>query len=148
MYAIEIYANNYLTRLHDLEILNNRLLRIVQNKTWNASTKQLYIDFNTLPINKLFRLQIASHAHALVNHSVNLPQIFHNDFISNRQVHTHSTRSATDFHRMATNSSAGDRLSMNICAKFWNSLPSYLKSNLSPFQFKKLLKIYLRDEPS
>ena len=148
MYAIEIYANNYLTRLHDLEILNNRLLRIVQSKTWNASTKQLYIDFNTLPIHNLFKLQIISHAHALVNHSVNLPQIFHNDFLSNRQIHTHSTRSATDFHRMATNSSFGDRLSMNICAKFWNSLPSYLKSNLSPFQFKKLLKIYLRDEPS
>ena len=31
LYGIEIYANTYLTYLHDVIILNNRLLRIMQN---------------------------------------------------------------------------------------------------------------------
>ena len=80
LYGIEIYANNFQSRLHDLEILNNRLLRIVQGKSWKACTKDLYYNFNTLPINKLFQFKLLCHAHALFYKSPSLPFIFHSEF--------------------------------------------------------------------
>ena len=32
LYGIELYANTYLTYLHDLVILNNRILRLLQRE--------------------------------------------------------------------------------------------------------------------
>src|SRR6185436_10203146 len=50
LYGIEVYANTYLTYLHDVIILNNRLLRIMQNKKRDTKLFELYSNFNTLPI--------------------------------------------------------------------------------------------------
>src|SRR3989442_11569796 len=58
LYGIELYANTYLTYLHDLIILNNRLLRILQHKGLTTNVQHLYIAFNTLPVNKLFQFQV------------------------------------------------------------------------------------------
>ena len=54
LYGIEVYANTYLTYLHDVIILNNRLLRIMQNK--KRDTK--HNNFNTLPIDKPFEFKL------------------------------------------------------------------------------------------
>jgi len=43
LYAIEIYANTYLSYMHDLIILNNRLLRILQHKPrYDAYNRTIY----------------------------------------------------------------------------------------------------------
>ena len=55
LYGIAGYANTYLTYLHDLSILNNRLLRIIQHKSKRTSTIELYVAFNTLSVDKLFK---------------------------------------------------------------------------------------------
>ena len=43
-------------------IFNNRILRILQHKPYNSDTIDLYLAYNTLPIDKLFQLQILSHS--------------------------------------------------------------------------------------
>ena len=43
LYGIEAYANTFLTNLHDVIILNNRILRILQHKKFNSDTKELYL---------------------------------------------------------------------------------------------------------
>ena len=58
LYGIEVHANTYLTYLHDLSILNNRLLRIIQHKSKRTNTIELYVAFNTLSIDKSFRFQL------------------------------------------------------------------------------------------
>ena len=50
LYAIEIYANTYITFLHDLIILNNRILRILQHKPRLTRSIELYSAYNTLPV--------------------------------------------------------------------------------------------------
>ena len=47
LYSLELYANTYTTHLHDLEILNNRILRNIQHKTLNTNKIELYKTFNT-----------------------------------------------------------------------------------------------------
>ena len=63
LYGIEVYANTYACNLHNLLILNNRILRILQHQNYRTPIPELYTAYNTLPIGKLFKFQIFVHAH-------------------------------------------------------------------------------------
>src|SRR3989442_9891853 len=76
LYGIEVYANTYLCHLHNLIVLNNRLLRIIQHKSLVTSTISLYSSLNTLPIDELFKYQILLHAHNIFFGSKLLPSFF------------------------------------------------------------------------
>ena len=52
-YAIELYGNAPVKTLHKLNILNNKLLRILQSKPSRTNILELYKTYNTLLINKL-----------------------------------------------------------------------------------------------
>ena len=143
LYGIEIYANTYSTYLHDLMILNNRLLRILQHRLPTTKSDELYKSYNTLPINKLFQFQLLIHTHNIFFNLQNLPKIFHAARITNSDVHSYNTRSSLDFHRKSINSRFGLKTSTNLCTKLWNSLPIYLKNLPSINLFKKGLKEFL-----
>ena len=124
-------------------MLNNRLLRILQNKKRFSNTLELYASFNTLPINNLFIFRLLIHAHALHNKSESLPMIFHNKVQLNSSFHSYSTRSNNDFHILQTNTKAGSKLSYHIASIHWNSLPSEIKKIQSVILFKKSAKNFL-----
>ena len=71
-------ANIFLTYIHDLITLNNRMLRILQQKPLSSKIIGLYSPYNTLPINKLFHYQILLFAHNVFFDSLSLPQFFRN----------------------------------------------------------------------
>ena len=54
LYGIEIYANIYKTNLTELIILNNKVLRILQCKVRSTCTSELYVEYNTVSLDKLF----------------------------------------------------------------------------------------------
>ncbi len=143
LYAIEIYANTYMTYLHDLFVLNNRILRIMQHKSFRVPTIDLYKSFNTLPVHKLFQYQLILHAHAIKFNSESLPKFFLANNLRNNDIHTHNTRTSQDFHRISITSIYGNKISSNIYAKLWNSLPKNIKSETRQNIFKHLLKEYL-----
>ena len=83
LYGIEIYANTYPTFLHDLMILNNRILRKIQKVDKSTHVADLYALYNTLPIDKLFKLRLLLHAHAIINKSPCIPSLFYNSVMFN-----------------------------------------------------------------
>ena len=143
LYAVEIYANTYITYLHDLMIINNRILRILQHKPIHTSTIDLYRSFNTLPVDKLFQYQILLHAHAINFHPESVPTIFLNTNKLNNEIHAHNTRASRDFHKVSITSIFGKKLSSNVYAKLWNLLPIHLKTEINRNVFKTLLKVFL-----
>ena len=58
VYGIEIYANTHMKNVNKLVILNNKILRILQNVSRDIHTVELYTKFNTLPIPALHNCQI------------------------------------------------------------------------------------------
>jgi len=58
VYGIEIYANTYNKNINKLVILNNKILRILQNVSRDTHIVELYTKFNTLPIPALHNCQI------------------------------------------------------------------------------------------
>ena len=98
-----MYANTYPPYLHKLETLNNKLLRILQNKPHNSPSNDLYIDYNTLSIPDLHIYQILLFVHKFMYHRHRLPAIFSNYFRLNNIVHDHDTRGSNDLHVTAVN---------------------------------------------
>ena len=143
LYGIEVYANTYLTYLHEPMILNNRILRIIQHKPIATHTNELYKEFKSLPIKKLFKFQILTHIHNIYYEPNKLPDIFHATMCFNHDIHGYQTRSCNDFHRSSMQSKHGNKISSSEGAKLWNNLPPNLKSTISIFIFKKLLKQFL-----
>ena len=148
LYGIEVYANNFASHLHDLSILNNRILRIIQHSKAHYSTLDLYFNYNTLPIDKLFKMQILILAHSTFYKNATLPPIFLLDRQTNSDVHNYSTRTRMDFHRSSITSTYDSKTSSKLISKYWNLLPSYLKSVSSPLIFKKLIKSFLQSNLS
>ena len=58
VYGIELYANTFAKYLDPLIKLNNKILRIIQFKPFRTPTKQLYSEFNTLPIPDLHKYRV------------------------------------------------------------------------------------------
>jgi len=148
IYGIEIYANTYPTYLHDLMILDNRLLRITQKKSRYSHVADLYKSFKTLPVDKLFNFRLLLHAHAILHKSNSIPPIFHNTLTLNKDVHEHDTRSQLDLHRKSYQTSSGRKITANLCSSLWNSLPSEIKNINSEEGFKKSLKSFFLSQLS
>ena len=58
LHGIEVYANTDVTHLTKLITLNNKILRILQNKPYNTPVIDLYTAYNTLPIPQLHSQQL------------------------------------------------------------------------------------------
>ena len=57
-YGSEIYGNTYQTHLSKLHILNNKILRILQNKPRHTHVIELYKTYNINTIYDIHKLQI------------------------------------------------------------------------------------------
>jgi len=84
-YGIEIYGNTYIKLNHlnkvGLIILNNKLLRILQNAPRDTPVVKLYANFNTLTLPELHTYQILKFVHNCIYHQNKLPPIFCNYFL-------------------------------------------------------------------
>ena len=66
MYDIELYANTFSTYFKPLNVLNNKLLRILQNCRLQTPVAHLYRQYQKLRINQLFILQILTLVHTFL----------------------------------------------------------------------------------
>ena len=143
LYGIEVYANAYKTSLDKLCKLNNKLLRILLYKNITTPTNELYAAMNVLPIPILHEMQLLTLIHKWYYHKGSLPEIFQNYFTLNNCVHHYNTRRDTHLHVPVGNTTFGQRCTAYRGGKLWNSLPEYLKINMSLAVFKKKMFKYL-----
>lgn len=140
LYGIEIYANTNHTYLDKLIKLNNKLLRILQNKPISTHICDLYKSYNTLLIPDLHKQQLLIFVHKSIHHPNMLPEIFTNYFKFNEQFHYHNTRTKANIHLFHFNKSMGHRSTKYKAAVLWNELPSTLQEIESLSLFKRTLK--------
>jgi hypothetical protein len=58
LYGIELYANTYVSYLDKLSKINYKILRILQNKPKLKAVTELFVMYNTLPMDVLHRQQL------------------------------------------------------------------------------------------
>jgi len=105
LYGIEVYGNTYSSHLSKLTVLNNKLLRIIQNKVVHTPI----IAYNTLPLSFLHEFHILLFVHKFVFSTEKLPTIFSSYFIHNSFIHSHDTRSKSDLHFESVQTVVGKR---------------------------------------
>ena len=147
MFGIELYANTCSTYLDKLIKLNNKLLRILQNSPLFVPTRDLYLKYNTLPINELHEYHLLTFVHKFVFHPELLPPVFirNNYFVFNDQVHQYNIRNKKDLYINSCNTTFGKRDSRFGAASLWNNLPLSLKNVSSEKLFNNKLKMLLSE---
>jgi hypothetical protein len=143
LYGVEVYANTHMSYLDKLIKLNNKILRILQNKPLLTPVRELYASHNTLPINDLHSMQILILVHKFLYHQDKLPEAFRNYFVINTGIHCYNTRIKEDIHVACSKLSIGHKCLKAKAGSLWNALPSYLKNNMSTGVFKYKICNYL-----
>ena len=140
LYGVELFGNAPVKYLDPLIKLNNKLLRIAQNRRMDTRLKLLYSVYNTLPIPELHEFQIILLMHRYEHFKSTLPTAFQNLFILNKEIHKFYTRQSSTYHLTIAKTKYGRRLLGYSGPRLWNTLPYLLRINRGKFHFKKLLK--------
>ena len=131
LYGIEIYANTSSKQLTNLMVLNNKLLRILQQKAIRTHSVDLYKSYFTLPIPALHTFQILIFMHNFVYNRNKLPEVFSTYIDENKLIHEYNTRQKNDFHIFSVRTETGKRNLKYKGSLLWNNLPSELKNTES-----------------
>ncbi len=143
LYAVEVYANTSNSCLDKLIKLNNKLLRILQNKPLTAPIGGLYDEFKTLSLPALHKQQLILLAHRIIWKPYTLPEVFNHYFDINASVHNYSTRNRFDLHQYRAKTTHGQKCLKNKIVKLWNELPSRLKESESISYVKESARAFL-----
>ena len=143
IYGLEIYGSTYDTYLEPLIKINNKILRILQNKPLLTPVNQLYSSYNTLSIKSLYKFKLICFVHKYVHYRSDLPEIYQNYFTFNSEVHKHDTRDKDSLHVLLARTSGGQRSIKIEGSKLWNSVPMSLRSVRNQKEFKRKIKLML-----
>ena len=123
-----------------LEKLNNKILRILQNKSLTSHVIDLYKYYDALPVSFLHLYQILVFVHEFIHHKQNLPDISASYFIENSIIYYHNTRGKSNLHVTLVQSEFGKRLLTHKGSVLLNNLPDDLKSAHNTTEFKESLQ--------
>jgi len=126
-------------------ILNNKILRIIQDKPKHYCVAELYKNYNTLTIPELHKLQLLSLVHKYVYSlycNYQLPVAFANYFSLNNEFHQYFTRSSNHLHLPRVSTPHGSKSIKFKACQLWNTIPEKLKSVNTLNTFKKQQKTY------
>ena len=131
----------YNSFLEPLVKINNKILRILQNKPLRTAVADLYKKFNTLQITQLRDYNILFLVHRFVFDSKPLPEIYHQYFTFNAEIHTHNTRQLDSLHTASWHSQLGKRNIKILGSNLWNSLPKSIRSIGNARIFRRKIKL-------
>ena len=140
-YGIELYGSSTKTVLHPLEITCNKLLRTLQNAPFRYPTKNLYINYNTLPITELFKLKLANIMHKCVHNPATIPIVIRKKLTFNKNIHNHNTRRCNDFHYYHSSVSKDPLI---LAIHIWNELSTNFKIDANNNKFLRNVRKYLQ----
>ena len=138
----------WITYLGRVQQLTGPIGRIVGDGLCRLQTPvaDLYWEYQTLPINQLFILQILTLVHTFFYRNNELPEIYRDYFVINSTVHSHCTRQKSDLHISSVQKSIGQKSIQYVGSVLWNEIPQLLKNPMSKYSFKRKLNAHLLNE--
>ena len=139
-YGIEIYGMASGTILKPLQVLQNRLLKILNMKPKRYSTDLLHYEMGLLKINDIHKVRLSGLLHKYINSL--LPTIFNNIFRPGSAAITRTTRTNEFFITNRCYNKHGHLLLNNYCLHMWQCLPVEFNGSLGSF-INKLKVFYI-----
>ena len=137
-YGLEAYGTAATKKLNELQVLQNRILKIIHFKDRKYSTNHLHKELNIVKIDDLYRIKILKMMHHVHFSKYKLPQVFQNYFKTNENSHKYETRQKLDYRIVKSNKKWRNYTVQNVGARMWNNLPPpSLKSSSKDKHFNK-----------
>ena len=137
-YGIVTWGNTYESRLNQLHVLNNKVLRIITFSDFKAHAPPIYKSLGILQLKDIVYLQKCMFIYDY--HNNNLPDAFSNYFKTISEIHQYNTRSSVLGYHLPPVSSNFGKFSIKFsCSKIWNSIDKNIKV-LPRKSFQKKIK--------
>ena len=94
-YCNDIWGNTYYSRIHNLVLLQKRVIRIIGNAGYRDHTSSIFQKFKILKLQDLIKLQTCILMYKANNGS--LPSHIQLNFVINKEVHKYNTRQKKRF---------------------------------------------------
>ena len=140
-YCNVIWGNCSLTKINSLLLLQKRAVRTITNSGFLAHTEPLFNRLKTLRTHDIHSFQTGVFMYKYTNNQ--LPELFHNYFDLNSNIHTYPTRRSSDFHLENPKTILAQKSIRHHGPDVWNSLPNNIKQCLTLSNFKDLFKTYI-----
>ena len=164
-YGVQAWGSADPTSLRKINVLQNKAVRIMSGKQYFQiygqtpgplpSSEPLYKNLEILKFNDIFKLSISNFIYSTLDFVS--PQIFHEWFIFDYEVHDHSTRASSDIvqgsyfdlghverslslHTKGSKNKYGGKMIQVSGPLIWNSIPSEIHKSTSIHIFKTQLK--------
>ena len=109
-----------------VQIMQNRILKILFRKDWYTPTDILHKDLGLLKVCDIFKLKVNQFVHKYKLGQ--LPKVFDNYFTDNTNIHSHNTRQASNLHLPRAHTNSGQQTIKILGVKLYNDLPNIVKN--------------------
>ena len=141
-YAIEIYGTAKASLLKPLQVLQNKLLKLLSCKPIRYSTNILHSEHNLLMVSDIHTFSMGCFIYKYCNNM--LPNAISHTVSRSIDTDRHiATRNSSLFNVTHHNTLHGKLLMNNYCFNIWQYLPVAIKSAKSLKSFQRKLKKYL-----
>ena len=141
IYCVEVWGNALSTHTQPLIKLQNKIIRIITNSHFLASSEKLYNETGILPLVTLVKYRIGLLMFEIAKLTV--PISISRLFKLNSDVHNYNTRQAHHIHSFKGNNEFIYRTFQFQSVYIWNSILQNININVSFPTFKHLLKRFL-----
>ena len=135
MYCSTVWSCTKTSYLHNLVLLQKRVVRYISLSGPRDHTSELYKSLNLLKLFDMINLNIASFTYRFMHNL--LPKSFSEFFTKNSLVHNYFTRQSHLLHSIATRTSSSQLTLSYKAIKLWNSLPDSLINRPSINSFRR-----------
>ena len=144
IYGILAWGSTNNSMLHPLQVLQNRLIRIISRvkKSDHCANNSLYHNLNILKVKDIYHLEMAKFT--TLYHNSKLPKLYNQYFKPVNSVHNYYTRNASrkNYQLYSIHSNTAKKALHFGGAKIWNNLHQEWK-DFSYCTFKKTIKCNL-----
>ena len=145
-YAFEVYGCAAAKSTKQLQVLQNRILRILQFKDYRYPTNALHKEANLLKLTDFYEFKILKFMQQVHHNNDKLPTVLQNYFVTNENLYKYDTRQSKHYQIRKAKKAWGNKMMRNKGARLWNALPSSLKSIQNPKKFAVKLKKSIIDQ--
>ena len=136
-YGINVYGQVGPTKIEKIQILQNKLLKVLSEKNYRYPTEKLHKELELLLVEDLAKQELLTFVHNYFSN--NLPPVFDNYFDSFD--HQYNTRNGSNTIRLKTHATQMAASSVLVkSAKLWNNLDVDCKSITTRKDFRAKIK--------
>jgi Reverse transcriptase (RNA-dependent DNA polymerase) len=141
-YCCIVWGSAYSNTLNDIEILQNRAVRIITNSPYRSSACPLFKQLNLLQVTDLYSFQVILFMYQVYHK--NLPHSCLHFFVQNDI--THNTRRSNYFKLFSYRTNIRKKSISIAGPTLWNKIPNELQNSRNVNTFKFMLKNWLIDK--